>query len=341
MGRHGENIRKRSDGRWEARCAVYDADKGKKVLKSTYGHTYEEAKQSRFILISRFQNPSSKEDTDNKKQQILQNVLFRTVAEEWLETVKSRQKASTYEKYSMVYHAHLEEMLGETVIGDIKDSFIKGKISDHLSDSLQKSICCVLNRILKYVSGRYSITLSDIQKPVSGTSKKIVKVFTKTEQSRLLSAIYRQMDLFKMATLLCLFTGLRLGELCALKWSDIDFENKTLSVKRTVQRLYVEGYRTKTALVETEPKSDRSKREIPLQDAIIKLLLNFKNNKEYIFGGDKPLDPRTMQNHYKKIIEEAGITYKNFHTLRHTYATYTDKKSMPTFSGSPVVTGIS
>ena len=88
-----------------------------------------------------------------------------------------------------------------------------------------------------------------------------------------------------MAILLCLFTGLRLGELCALKWEDIDFENKILMVNRTVQRLYVEGCKTKTKLVETPPKSEYSKREIPLPAAILELLISFQNNKDYIFGG--------------------------------------------------------
>lgn len=143
---------------------------------------------------------------------------------------------------------------------------------------------------------------------------------------------------YKLAVLLCLFTGLRIGEICALKWSDIDFKNKTLFIKRTVQRLYVNGCHTKTALVETEPKSIKSKREIPLQDTIIKLLISFQNNKEYIFGGDKPMEPRTMQYHYKKILKEADVSYKNFHTLRHTYATNcieggTDVKSLSEMLG--------
>lgn len=331
MGRHGENIRKRSDGRWEARCIIYDTGKGKKVLKSAYGHTYEEAKQKRLLLLnqSRFAYAETEEGRKKPEQQMYQNLLFRAVAEEWMETVKRRQKASTHMKYSAVYHMYLEEPLGGIALGNITGFVVKEKIFDPLSnnrqsdisDSLQKSIYCVLNQILKYASTQYSISFPHIHKPVSGTCKNTIKVFTKSEQIKLFSAVYHQMNLFKMAVLLCLFTGLRLGELCTLKWSDIDFENKTLSVKRTVQRLYVEGCRTKTALVETEPKSEHARREIPLQDTVIKLLANFENNKNYIFGGGKPLDTRTMQNHYKKILAEAGVSYKNFHTLRHTYAT--------------------
>ena len=90
--------------------------------------------------------------------------------------------------------------------------------------------------------------------------------------------------------------------------------------------------------METASKSRNSKRKLPLQDIIVTLLNDFRNAKKYVFGGDKPLDPKTMQNHYKKILKEAGIAYKNFHTLRHTYATNcieggTDVKSLSEMLG--------
>lgn len=129
------------------------------------------------------------------------------------------------------------------------------------------------------------------------------------------------MDIYKLAVLICLFTGLRLGELCALKWSDIDFDHKILRVSRTVQRLYMEGGRTKTILVETPPKSEYSKREIPLSETMFELLMAFHGSEEYIFGKDKPLEPRTLQNHFKKVLKEAKLTDNNFHVLRHTFST--------------------
>lgn len=322
MGRHGENIRKRSDGRWEARYMTYDEEKEKKVYHSVYGYTYEEVKAKRATTVMESESSFKKTYILDQGRRMPQDMLFETAAEEWLAIIKSKQKPSTYEKYYIIYHAYLETALGKTILNQITGTIVKEKLScKNSSDSLKKSILGVMNRILGYAAKQYSIVLPDIREPFSGTYKKDIEVFTKTEQAKLLAVIYHKMDYFKLTVLLCLFTGLRLGELCSLKWSDIDFENKTLSVKRTVQRLYVEGCSTKTALVETDPKSVRSKREIPLQDVIIALLLNFMNGKEYVFGSDKPLDPRTMQNHYKKILEEAGVSYKNFHALRHTYAT--------------------
>lgn len=322
MGRHGENIRKRNDGRWEARYMEYDEKKAKKIYHSVYGYTYEEVKAKRTAAVIMSEGSFKKAYSSEQGCQMSQGMLFETAAEEWLAIIKSKQKPSTYEKYYIIYHAYLETALGKIVLNQITGAIVKEKLPcKNLSDSLKKSILGVMNRILRYAAEQYSIMLPDIRESFSGVYKKNIEVFTKTEQAKLLSIIYHKMDYFKLAVLLCLFTGLRLGELCALKWADIDFGNKTLTVKRTVQRLYVEGCSTKTALVETDPKSVRSKREIPLQDIIIALLLNFMNGKEYVFGGNKPLEPRTMQNHYKKILEEAGVSYKNFHALRHTYAT--------------------
>lgn len=322
MGRHGENIRKRGDGRWEARYMAYDEEKGKKVYHSVYGYTYEEAKAKRDARVKASKNICGKTDILDQGCQKPQDILFEMAAEEWLAIVKMKHKPSTYEKYYIIYHCYLETALGKTALSQISETVVREKVScKATSDSVGKSIYCVLNRILQHAAEKYAIMLPDIKRPSSEVYREAVEVFTRAEQARLLSAVYQKMDCFKLAVLLCLFTGLRLGELCALKWTDIDFENRTLFVRRTVQRLYVEGGGTKTALVETAPKSVRSKREIPLQDSIIALLFRFMNGKEYVFGGDRPLESRTMQNHYKKILEEAGAPYKNFHALRHTFAT--------------------
>jgi len=143
-----------------------------------------------------------------------------------------------------------------------------------------------------------------------------------------------------MAVLLCFYTGLRLGELCALKWEDIDFERKLIRLIRTVERLYVEGHKTKTILLEAAPKSAYSRREIPLSNVILKQLCKLRRETDtgYVFGGKKPMEPRTLQYHFKKLLQEAGLPEKNFHILRHTFATNcieggTDVKSLSDLLG--------
>lgn len=121
--------------------------------------------------------------------------------------------------------------------------------------------------------------------------------------------------------MLCLHTGLRLGELCALKWGDIDYNNRTLTVNRTVQRVAVEGHISKTILMEADPKSESSRRIVPLTANVLNRLWELKGDRPYVFGEEKPLDPRTMQYRFKRLLKEAGVGDRNFHILRHVFAT--------------------
>ena len=316
MARHGENIRKRKDGRWEGRFAVYSTERKRTVYQSVYGHSYSEVR----ARLSA-QKSLSQEGTAAEKQLGAAKIMFGEVAQKWLESVKEQRKFSTYIKYNTVYHTHIQPLFQETVLSELTYACVSGRIPNTLSESMQMSIYSILNRILKFASAQYAITVTPLKKPALGSVKKTVAVLARSEQQKLASVLYQEMDRFKFAVLLSLLTGLRLGELCALKWSDIDFENGIMSVVRTVQRLPVEGQRTRTALVVSVPKSACSRREIPLSNSVIALLKQFQDGKEYIFGGDKPLEPRTLQYRYKKLLREAGVENKNFHILRHTFAT--------------------
>lgn len=334
MARHGENIRKRKDGRWEGRYSVYDEEKGKQVYHSVYGRTYNEVREKLTTKKNLLQAPS--EPIAVQESSI--HILFADAAQEWLAKVKAERKPSTYVKYSMIYQKHIQNAFDSVAVSEVTDSYVKKKLDSTLSYSMYRSIYCVLNQILKFASAQYSLTIIPLKKTDLKKTNKPVKVLSKSEQKKLITVLYQQMDLYKMAVLLGMFTGLRLGELCGLKWSDIDFENKILTVNRTVQRLYVEGCETKTILMETPPKSMHSKREIPLSDSAVNLLMKFQNDKEYIFGGDKPLEPRTLQYHFKKFLKEADLPDTNFHILRHTFSTNcieggTDVKSLSEILG--------
>lgn len=317
MGRHGENIRKRKDGRWEGRYPMYNEGKGKRIYYSVYGKTYEEVKKK----LSTKKNLSKNKLAGGNKTQDPKAILLDDAATEWLTLIQQKRKPSTYVKYSLTYYNHIQKTFQGATLTEITDIFVAEKLSPHLSNSLQKSVYCVLNQILKFASRKYYITISALKKPASDARNSPIQVLSQKEQKNLIATLYRETDLYKMAVLLCLFTGIRLGELCALKWTDIDFENKLLTINRTVQRLSVEGQKAKTLLTETAPKSAYSKREIPLFDAAFELLSSFQNDKEYVFGGRKPVEPRTMQYHFKKILTEAELSDKNFHILRHTFST--------------------
>ena len=235
-------------------------------------------------------------------------------------------KYSTYVKYGNIYRIHMEGTLGSIPLSGMPGRQIQEKLSAHisqkrLSDSIQKSVSSVARQILKFADRKYSFCVPALNLSTARPGKRSVETFSKTEQSRLLACIYNDLDKYKIAVLFCMYTGTRLGELCSLKWADFDFGDRTVTVNRTVQRIMAEGYITKTVLMETAPKSESSKRTIPLTDEMIKLLKMRREDGDYVFGGNKPLEPRTMQYRLKKILKEAGVDDRNFHILRHTFAT--------------------
>ncbi|MDE6435796.1 MAG: site-specific integrase [Lachnospiraceae bacterium] len=330
MARHGENIRKRADGRWEGRYRVFDENRGN-IYRSVYGGTYEQVKEkllrARLELTNEVENRAPAETGCTRRDAgPCTAILFSQVAQEWLADIADKRKYSTYIKYETIYRTHLAKAVGSCKFSDVAASEIQANILEHLSEAslsqnLQKNICCVANQIMIFAGRKYSINITLLEKSGIRQKSKPVKTFSKTEQAKLLSSIYRKTDTFKIATLLCLYTGLRLGELCALKWTDFDFKNMSLTVNRTVQRIAVQNGKDKTFLLETDPKSEDSKRIIPLTAEIAELLVRLRGIRPYVFGGEKPLEPRTMQYRFKKQLTEAGIDDRNFHILRHTFAT--------------------
>lgn len=367
MARHGENIRKRKDGRWEGRYKVFDENKDKYTYRSVYGSTYEEVKeklsQARFGLASRNTKqvgmPTNHQiqrksrivnkdpmqfmiDERKENAELYKSILFSQAAKEWLKEISKGCKPSTYVKYDTVYKTHLAEIVGDYPLSAAAASRLQEKIFNYVSgnivsESLQKSICCVVNQILAFANKKHALNLPQLEKTCLKPKKKTVQTLSRMEQSMLLTGIYREMDKFKIAVLLCLYTGLRLGELCALQWTDLDMNGMTLSVNRTVQRIIVPGDVSKTILLETDPKSESSKRIIPLTDEIIDLLCSLKGSQAYVFGSDKPLEPRTMQYRFKKMLREAEMENKNFHILRHTFATNCVENGMDVKSLSEIL----
>lgn len=253
-------------------------------------------------------------------------VCFHMVAEEWFAVIKCSKKYATYIKYHFIYEKYIKEKLGMFPFSKLEEDILAGIFQnegkERLSDSLQKSISCVLNQILSYAASHYQVGLFQYTYQKQRTGKKPVEVLSQTEQVRLLQYLYEEMDLYKLGILLCISTGLRLGEICALKWADVDMKGKVLYVNTTVQRITVDGSDSRTNLLEGEPKSIFSKREIPLSDEMIKLLYPYYNEaKEYVINGNKPMEPRTYQNKFQRYLQMAGVEKKNFHILRHTFAT--------------------
>ena len=317
MARHGENIRKRKDGRWEGRYSVPDKLSGRKRSRSVYARTYMEVKEKLASAKKSTPSPAGAMELKDRKN------TFHEVAEEWLATVGKQRKHSTYIKYRTIYSCYIRETLGVIALTALtqKDVNELAAAVDEASSSIHRSVKNVTNQILRFASVKYGIPAYNYVCLVSKPVSRPVEALTKTEQMKFVKCLCTEPDIYKTGVLLCMSTGLRIGEICALKWSDIDFENKLLQVSRTVQRIAVTGRKTRTVLLESEPKSSFSKREIPIADEIIKFLLPYRKPEGYLFKDTKPMEPRTYQNKFAKYIRDAELPKSHFHILRHTFAT--------------------
>ena len=225
----------------------------------------------------------------HKSKIVTSKLTVDEISEMWLASVKTNRKESTYSKYKYVYEHHIQPNIGTRPLCDISQSDINTIITEELSNSTCKSILCVINSIIAYYNRQFDMNISNLK--------------------------------YQIGIYICLSTGLRLGEVCALKWSDIDLEQGLLHVNRSVSRIPIEEGSTKTKLIEQSPKTECSKREIPLSNQLCSLLNNQKRKGEYVLKGTGPTDPRTLQYKFKDILTKAGIDDTNFHVLRHTFAT--------------------
>lgn len=311
MARRGENIRKRKDGRWEGRYTV-KTENGTKTC-SVYAANYAEAKRRLAkAKTEHIQSLSEQKET----------LTMDEAAESWLMKVHDTKKASTYTKYKTVYERYIRKAAGGVPVERVDCELLNAICETAVSDSSKKSIQCVIKQISVYVQLEYKIPVMQLHGLKRQKELLQVPVFSISEQTRLVQYLYCGLDNYKLGVLLCLHMGLRLGEICSLRWEDIDFSAKTLHVKRTVQRLPAENNRHKTMLVEDTPKTPCSKREIPISDRMYELLLQFKEEETaYVLGRNRVFDPRTYQYKFRKYLSEAGVEEHNFHTLRHTFAT--------------------
>ena len=153
--------------------------------------------------------------------------------------------------------------------------------------------------------------------------KKEIEILSKLEQTKLESHILSKLNIRKLCVLLTLYTGLRIGEVCGLKWKDIDFENRCLYVRRTIQRVKCNDGNKKSKLIESTPKSKSSIRKVPIPAFIIELLKGFyTNDEDFILSRSTKLyDPRLLESSFSRLIKKVGIKKIKYHALRHTFAT--------------------
>lgn len=321
MSRRGDNIRKRTDGRWEGRYQVL-SEQGEKYYRSVYGKTYHEVKEKLDVgkKAAVRKEPvcliAGGESTDHEGS-------FCALAEEWLKNIEASRKYSTFIKYETIYRCHIREAFFDDRITDMTNKYILEKVSAMgVSDATRQNILMLMKQIFHYAEKEYALPAPFISSSTGHSRSQSLKIMSRAEQARLIRFLCSDMDISKAGIYLCLSTGLRLGEVCALKWLDIEKNDGLIHVNRTVQRIRTMEGSEKTALLETTPKSISSKREIPISDTLLSILAAFRSDgQEYVLQKDRPMEPRTYQNRFKKYLQEIKAPNYNFHILRHTFAT--------------------
>ena len=325
MSRKGENIYKRKDGRWEARFVLSRSIDGSIHYGYCYGKSYKEVKEKvsvkKALLISDVKDASKK---GSEK--------FSYYCREWLFLINQKVKESTYVKYVTAVNNHIIPLLGQMRIGEISSVVIE-KFSRELTivkglcSKTVKDVLVVLQAILNYTSKNYN-GMPTIEINYPKEQKKEMRVLSPQEQRTFTNYLLENPDIYKIGILIALTTGLRIGEICALKWKDVSLENMTIKVSSTMQRLknIDENSNAKTKVVISEPKSDNSARIIPLIDFtanLFKLLGNDNSSTGFVLSGSENnfVEPRTLQYRLSKYTKECGLEGVHFHTLRHSFAT--------------------
>ncbi|MBQ8349414.1 MAG: site-specific integrase [Ruminococcus sp.] len=250
-------------------------------------------------------------------------LTVQIAAQQWLSSAKLRVKESSYANYENIISKHILPILGGEFMLNLTTSklndFIHHKLNNGrlngkggLSAKSVRDIMTVYRSIESYAVREYGIKETHFTMPK--TEKKQTDVLNAFERKRLESYLMHNQNNTNISVLLCLFTGIRVGELCGLKWSNIDFENGT------VQRINKHG---KSEIAIGSPKSKSSVRIVPVPDFLLAILKTKRKGDDFfiITGTSKPTEPRTMQNRFKSILKVCGIRNVNFHLLRHTYAT--------------------
>ena len=237
----------------------------------------------------------------------------------FLEDRKNDVKPSTLECYRRNIQCHILPELGERVAVEVTaeevNDFIE-QLQEDYSPKLVREVGGLLLRIVGMAGVGYGedVTLPKVR-------QKAVEVFTEPELKQMGQVILRRPDRTGLGVLLTAYTGLRLGELCGLQWQDVDAGAGLLHIQRTVERIsQTDGG---TCLTVQPPKTENSERWVPIPKEMLRVLKAAQKQPDsyLLTGRERVPDPRAMQYRYKVLLTRCGVRYRNFHCLRHSYAT--------------------
>ena len=254
---------------------------------------------------------------------------IREIAEAWKEYKRPYVKQSTMAAYVLILENHVLPEFGDNDSLHEHDvqAFVLKKIERGLSVKSVKDILIVLKMVMKFgVKNEWMNHYEwDIKFPVNSQPKEL-EVLSVANHKKILDYVQHNFTFMSLGIYISLSTGLRIGEICALKWSDINVADGKITVQRTIERIYmVEGEKKHTQLVINTPKTVNSCREIPISKVLLAMVKPMKkvvNADFYVLTNeDKPTEPRTYRNYYNRLMEKLDIPKLKYHGLRHSFAT--------------------
>ncbi len=255
-----------------------------------------------------------------------QSLTFDSVAALWLNEKKKLVKHSTYCAYLLAVKTHLlSEFSSKSEVGeDDARQFVYSKLASGLSRKTVHDILAILQAIMKFAAKHYGIPAPewDIAFPTD-TECKPLPILSLSDQRKLLRHISAAPSAKNIGILLSLCTGMHIGEVCALRWSDINLTHHTITVSHTPARIY-NADEHKTERLMSSPKTRNSNREIPISSLLYEALCVIKKSAKDDFvvsDNEVAIDPRAYRDYFSRLLKRLGIPRIVFHGLRHTFAT--------------------
>ena len=261
--------------------------------------------------------------------EIMIHKTVREIAAAWKEYKRPYVKQSTMAAYVLILENHVLPYFGDgdSLHEQEVQAFVLQKLERGLSVKTVKDILIVLKMVMKFGVKNEWMTYYewDIKYPTTSTNKEL-EVLSVANHRKILNYIQSHFTFTGLGIYISLSTGLRIGEICALKWSDINVADGTITVSRTIERIYIiEGEKKHTELIINTPKTKNSCREIPMSKellAMIKPLKKVVNEDFYVLTNDeRPTEPRTYRNYYNGLMVKLDIPNLKYHGLRHSFAT--------------------
>ena len=263
-------------------------------------------------------------------------ILYKDWIYAWLLEKKDYIKESTYANYSNNIFNHIIPKLGNYYLNELNHKVIQdfllelsknGRKDNNggLAEKTIKDITIIIKGSIKKGINEDKIKHIELtfNYPKDNKENKLY-VLTKREQNKITNYVLENINSRNIGLLISLYSGIRIGELCALRWEDVDFKKNCLTINKTIQRVYIKDKNKNISkVIITTPKTKNANREIPINKDFLEILKKVKSDKKHyiLTGNEKYIEPRTYRKYFNKILDELKIKHFNFHSLRHTFAT--------------------